>query len=245
MLLDKSDIDGGITLIIFKLKELMDKNNLSIADVHKITGISRSSLTPLINTPEDVKAIRTETIDKLCSLFGVHTSDLIEFIPERAEINIQSLLHTKYVSRLTHILYDLNFQIGFLKRTIFVHIKSQYFPDNSQLFVTAHFIEKPLVDEIIKKGEITGEFNHSGVQNEGYEFIANLNTELFAEVTDNLVKLTSEILVDGTKDSNERIDLVSFNWEKTETLSFPFPHKTFYLYRVTKNNDEYEISDLY
>lgn len=232
-------------MINFKLKELMDRSNLTIADVHRITGISRSSLAPLVNNPDEVKAIRTETIDKLCSLFGVNSADLIEFIPDKVKLDVKSLLHTTYASKTTYILYELNFQTGYLQHKNFIQIKMQYFADNSQLFITSNFIDKPILEEFINQGEITGEFNHSEIQREGYDFLANLNSEIVEEITDNLVKMTSELFVEKIKEPKDDLTLVTYNWEKTEKLSFPYPHKTLHLYKITKTIDDYEISYLY
>lgn len=68
----------------------MDQSNLTIADVHKITGISRSSLAPLVNNPESVRAIRFSTLDSLCKVLNIQPSDFIEYIPNLEEKDLEN-----------------------------------------------------------------------------------------------------------------------------------------------------------
>ena len=60
--------------VVCKLSTLMGKERYSIEDVHKRTGLSRSTVSNLYND----KATRVDymTIDKLCQLFKCEVSDL-------------------------------------------------------------------------------------------------------------------------------------------------------------------------
>ena len=66
-------------MIKVKLKEVLKDKKLSITDVSNATGIARSTLTPIVNNPEDVKAIKFDTLDKLCTYLDVDLHEVIEF----------------------------------------------------------------------------------------------------------------------------------------------------------------------
>src|SRR5699024_1087137 len=67
------------TMIVIKLKELLEKNNVSINELSDETGISRTSLTQLANG--DSKMVRMETISKIMDFFSLdNITDLMEKI---------------------------------------------------------------------------------------------------------------------------------------------------------------------
>lgn len=59
-----------------KLSKLMGQSRYSIQDVHKKTGLARTTITQLYHD----KATRIDftTIEKLCSLFNCEINDLLE-----------------------------------------------------------------------------------------------------------------------------------------------------------------------
>ncbi|QFR70120.1 helix-turn-helix domain-containing protein [Companilactobacillus paralimentarius] len=66
-------------MIVIKLKELLEKNNVSINELSDETGISRTSLTQLANG--DSKMVRMETISKIMDFFSLdNITDLMEKI---------------------------------------------------------------------------------------------------------------------------------------------------------------------
>lgn len=75
-------------MIRLKLNEIMKQKKLSITEVSKATGIARSTLTPIVNNPEEVKAIRFETIDKLCSYLDIELQELVEYKQNEIENKI-------------------------------------------------------------------------------------------------------------------------------------------------------------
>lgn len=67
-------------MIIFKLKEIMDKKGYKNKDVVERTGVSRNTITSLQHAA--TKRIDFETLDKLCKGLKVRPSDLIEYTDE-------------------------------------------------------------------------------------------------------------------------------------------------------------------
>lgn len=82
-------------MIKIKLKEIMRHKGLSITEVSNDTGISRSTLTPLVNNPETVKGMKFETIDKLCSYFDIDLQDLLEFTHEELKNKVTNVWSSK------------------------------------------------------------------------------------------------------------------------------------------------------
>lgn len=62
------------------LSTLMGRKRYSIEDVHRLTGLSRSSVSNLYND----KATRIDyaTIDKICALFSCDVCELLHFIDD-------------------------------------------------------------------------------------------------------------------------------------------------------------------
>ena len=61
------------------LKKLMKEKNVTIADLHRALGISRPTLTRMVNNESDT--IRYDTIDQLCKIFMVGLNGLFSFVP--------------------------------------------------------------------------------------------------------------------------------------------------------------------
>lgn len=70
---------------------MLNKKNLTITEVSNETGIARSTLTPIVNTPEKVKSIRFDTMDKLCNYLNIKLSELIEYKPDNDKITIKKV----------------------------------------------------------------------------------------------------------------------------------------------------------
>lgn len=69
-------------MIKIKLNDLLDIHEITITDFSKDTGLARSTITPLVNRPGEVKAIKIETLNVICDYFGISIDELIEFIPD-------------------------------------------------------------------------------------------------------------------------------------------------------------------
>lgn len=65
------------------LSRLMGERKLKLADVARLTGLHRNTVTLLYN--ETAARVDLETIEKLCELFDCKVEDLFEYQPNKAE----------------------------------------------------------------------------------------------------------------------------------------------------------------
>lgn len=76
-------------MIRFKLAEVMEKKRFadgkrfSITDIAAATGLSRVTLSKILN--QKGYGTGTDTIDRLCQFFGCRVEDLMEHLPEANE----------------------------------------------------------------------------------------------------------------------------------------------------------------
>ena len=61
----------------------MGEQKLKLADVARLTGLHRNTVTLLYN--ETAARVDLETIEKLCVLFDCNVEDLFEYRPTKAE----------------------------------------------------------------------------------------------------------------------------------------------------------------
>lgn len=77
-------------MIRFKLGEVMEKKRFadgkrfSITDIAAATGLSRVTLSKILN--QKGYGTGTDTIDRLCQFFGCRVEDLMEHLPEPNEV---------------------------------------------------------------------------------------------------------------------------------------------------------------
>jgi len=62
------------------LSTIMGQHKMKIADVSRVTGLNRSTITAMYS--EEAKRIDLDAIEKLCKLFNCNVSDLFEFIDD-------------------------------------------------------------------------------------------------------------------------------------------------------------------
>lgn len=67
-------------MIKCNLSRIMGEHKMKIADVARVTGLHRNTITLLYN--ETANRIDMETMDSLCKLFNCNVGDLFEFIPD-------------------------------------------------------------------------------------------------------------------------------------------------------------------
>lgn len=69
--------------VVSNLSTLMGKHRYSIEDVHRLTGLSRSTISSLYNN----KATRIDfaTAEKLCTLFECNIGDIFSLAAENHE----------------------------------------------------------------------------------------------------------------------------------------------------------------
>lgn len=68
-------------MIFFRLGQIMENRNLTIQFVHEKTGISRNTISQMIN--KHPKGIQFDTLDKLITNLDVTLEDLIHYYPDR------------------------------------------------------------------------------------------------------------------------------------------------------------------
>ena len=61
------------------LSRLMGEHRLKIADVARLTGLHRNTVTLLYN--ETASRVDLEAIERLCALFDCRVGDLLEYVP--------------------------------------------------------------------------------------------------------------------------------------------------------------------
>ena len=66
-------------MIRCNLSVLMGKQKMNIADVHRATGLNRTTITNLYY--ETAQRVELETMDKLCELFSCELGDLFGWVP--------------------------------------------------------------------------------------------------------------------------------------------------------------------
>lgn len=69
-----------------KLKELMVEKDVNITRISKGTGLSRTTLTAIVN--EEGRGIQMRTINKLCNYFDITPSELFEEIKKSSHLKM-------------------------------------------------------------------------------------------------------------------------------------------------------------
>lgn len=84
-------------MIKINLKEIMKKKRIGISELHELTGISRSTITPIYNGKS--KGLQFDTLDKLLTALDVPVESLIIFIgepPEDFEVSAKLISNSDY-----------------------------------------------------------------------------------------------------------------------------------------------------
>ena len=64
-------------MVVFKVKELLEKNNMSRYKLEKYSNLSYERVNDYYFGR--VKAIKVEELEELCNLFNCNTQDIVEF----------------------------------------------------------------------------------------------------------------------------------------------------------------------
>lgn len=67
-------------MIRCNLSVWMGKKKMNMSDVHRATGLNRTTITHLYY--ETTQRIELQAIDKLCRLFECQVGDLFEWVPD-------------------------------------------------------------------------------------------------------------------------------------------------------------------
>ena len=65
------------------LSTLMGRAKLNIADIHRQTGLNRTTISALYY--ETCQRIELQAVEKLCGLFGCSVGDLFEYLPDESK----------------------------------------------------------------------------------------------------------------------------------------------------------------
>lgn len=68
------------------LSRMMGERRLKIADVARLTGLHRNTVTLLYN--ETANRVDLEAIERLCVLFDCRVGDLLEYIPGPQRVDV-------------------------------------------------------------------------------------------------------------------------------------------------------------
>lgn len=74
-------------MIVNNLKELMDRENINISELSAATDITRNTISSLINKGSKLTAYKKNTLEQLCSYFGVGVGDIFFFIDETITVD--------------------------------------------------------------------------------------------------------------------------------------------------------------
>lgn len=64
-------------MLVFKVKELLEKNNMSRYKLRQYTSLSYERVNDYYFSR--VKAIKTEELEELCEVFKCNTQDIVEY----------------------------------------------------------------------------------------------------------------------------------------------------------------------
>lgn len=65
------------------LSLLMGRDKLNIADVNRVTGLNRTTISTLYH--ETAQRVDLDAVSKLCELFRCQIGDLFEYVPDPTE----------------------------------------------------------------------------------------------------------------------------------------------------------------
>ena len=73
----------NLAMIRCHLSTLMGRDKLRIADVARLTGLNRTTVTALYR--ESATRIELPAVERLCKLFRCSVADLLEYVPDKGE----------------------------------------------------------------------------------------------------------------------------------------------------------------
>lgn len=136
-------------MIEIKLKEILEERNLTISELSRDTGIARSTLTPIVNTPEEVKSIRFSTLDTLCEYLNCHLKDIIDYQPNKEKFDIVKIYSLDFQSEGL-LMVQANKETSFSKIPVFLsvygspipYIKDEEIYDSEALKITIEVMDR-------------------------------------------------------------------------------------------------------
>ncbi|MGX6962388.1 helix-turn-helix domain-containing protein [Vagococcus xieshaowenii] len=203
-------------MIKIKLDELLKEYDVTITEISDATGISRSTLTPLVNNPKQVKGLKIETIDTLCDFFGIHIQDFIEFSPTKSKYNIKTFWGTGDALNYTFLLSKT---IGSKERLALLTVQMKGFssdPNNESTLIFngyTNFLNleetKKYLDEVLADGD-KYDINSFAKNNIFLNDISKQSSKNIESVT----KIISKIMKTHINSIEEHQDIsgIELNW---------------------------------
>ncbi|MDK6856152.1 helix-turn-helix domain-containing protein [Aerococcus sanguinicola] len=179
-----------------RLSILMAERDLKIADMHELTGISKTTLTALADNKG--KGVQYDTVDKICNVLGVTPSDFFAYEPyiftfKRDEKGIILVVTTKEKTKAHYIDVSINlpdeydFPLdNYLKYSLDVHITNEL-EDREEFYTMLDSLSTSFKTSILSKfirlaKEMVKEKFEVGANNIAYFDIENRETK-YKEVT--------------------------------------------------------------
>lgn len=228
-------------MILIKLKDVLNNYDLSIADLSDGTGIARSTLTPLVNSPDDVKGLKLETIDSICDFLGITIQDLLEFKPESKKYKLNTYWYDegqKQVFVLMSKKVGTKERFSLLKVDIGGFSFSDSINDDNTLVLNTRisFLNK---DEV---QDVSVNFNNFPTLTSFPK--GNIFKDDLIKQTDENIKNTSRIIAKLIKldllkslnvPKNLEVSYININWE----FNLKTINKISYLFDIRNENIEY------
>lgn len=228
-------------MILIKLKDVLDNYDLNIADLSDGTGIARSTLTPLVNSPDDVKGLKLETIDSICDFLGITIQDLLEFKPVSKKYKLSTYW---YDEEQKQVFVLMSKKVGTKERYSLLKVDiggfsfSDSINDANTLFLNTRisFLNKDEVQDVI--------VNFSNFPTLTSFPKGNIFKDDLIKQTDENIKNTSRIIVNLIKldllkslniPKNLEVSHININWE----FNLKTINKISYLFDIRNENIEY------
>lgn len=221
-------------MIKIKLNDLLSNHKISITDFSKDTGLARSTITPLVNKPDEVKAIKIETINVICDYFGILVDELIEFIPDSIKYLISAAYDSERDDRLKFMLFKKN--MGNSERYSLVAIRFQ------QVYYGEDFPDGVIEAEISVLGDETDlPYNVDKFIDPSKIIPSSVFLKDFKRQPDEKKVTTTEIIAKAILSIPPLSDYAILRQITLTWSDFPFLEKPRYSFEILKNDNNLRL----
>lgn len=221
----KSLLKEGVILLANRLKILLAERDLTIKDLMKATGLSRNSLSNMVNNP--FANIATDNVDKLCNYLNVTPKNFYDYFPWKFSIGC-SLRDRKLKYR-----FDEKFEVGYF--LIAAHSGEEKVKIGFKIYLEASSLEE-------KNSSIT-----LSIENPNTEQFDELYSDMSPVFRHSLRNEVIRLMQDFCVDLNIEYNLVNL-YKDTDKLKFYIKmngqHLSTYPVQLFSGSFEYKIQDL-
>lgn len=218
-------------MIEVKLKEIIESRGISITEMSNDTGIARSTLTPIINNPEEVKSIRFSTLDKICEYLNVELTDVIDYVPNKDNFIIKDVNELEYRDNKLVIISAIK-ENSFTEMPILLSLFGQGYnfnyedessgsPDVFDISIEVMNGEEVKKVNSINKVFDTDEYNEDELNKfsiETRQWLLQLDRKRFRDITISILsKLVDEDIYDLTNNIKMQWHIGSLHFHPTKT----------------------------